>query len=190
MQVAQRLYEAGLITYHRTDGGEVASEAQQAALQVIARAFGGDYVPNQPHTYQAKTKHAQEAHEAIRPTDVTRLPEQVDGDGAALYALIWQRFIASQMAPARYAMQVVEIRAGQTRDTPFPVTFQAKGRRLIFDGFLRVYQEPPDPDAEPDDEVDDLPFLQENEQLHSARMVTHRAPNQSTTPLYRSLAGA
>jgi len=165
MQIAQRLYEAGLITYHRTDGADVAPEAQRAALQHIARTFGGDYVPNQPHSYQAKTKHAQEAHEAIRPTDVAQLPAQVEGDGAALYALIWQRFVASQMAPARYAAQLVEVLAGKTHGQPYPLSFQAKARTLTFEGFLKVYQEPPDPDAEAETETA-LPFLQESTALH------------------------
>ncbi|MCD4685051.1 MAG: type I DNA topoisomerase [Anaerolineae bacterium] len=165
MQIAQRLYEAGQITYHRTDGVDVAPEAQRAALQYIARTFGGDYVPNKPHSYQAKTKHAQEAHEAIRPADVARVPDQVDGDGAALYALIWQRFVASQMAPARYAAQVVEILAGKTLEQPYPLSFQAKGRSLTFDGFLKVYQAPPDPDAEVETESD-LPFLSESTALN------------------------
>ncbi|MCL4237645.1 MAG: type I DNA topoisomerase [Anaerolineae bacterium] len=165
MQIAQRLYEAGQITYHRTDGVDVAPEAQRAALQHIARTYGGDYVPNQPQSYQAKAKHAQEAHEAIRPTDVAQLPVQVEGDGAALYALIWQRFVASQMAEARYAVQAVEILAGKTQGHAYPLTFQAKGRSLIFDGFLKVYQEPPDPDAEAEQDSQ-LPFLQESTALH------------------------
>ncbi len=165
MQIAQYLYEAGQITYHRTDGVDVAPEAQRAALLYIAQTFGGDYVPNQPHSYQAKTKYAQEAHEAIRPTDVTRLPDQVEGDGAALYALIWQRFVASQMAEARHTVQVVEILAGKTLGQPYPLTFEAKGRTLTFDGFLKVYQEPPDPDAEAEQD-NQLPFLQEGAALH------------------------
>jgi DNA topoisomerase-1 len=148
MQIAQRLYEAGQITYLRTDGVEVAPEAQEAARRHIAASYGGDYIPNQPPLYQAKTQHAQEAHEAIRPADTARLPDQVEGDGAALYSLIWRRFVASQMAPARYAVQVVEILAGKTHGQPYPLTFEAKGRTLAFDGFLKVYQELPDPDAE------------------------------------------
>jgi DNA topoisomerase I len=164
MQIAQRLYEAGQITYHRTDGVDVAPEAQRAALQHIARTFGGDYVPNQPHSYQAKAKHAQEAHEAIRPTDVTREPDAVEGDGAALYALIWQRFVASQMARARYAVQLVEVLAGKTHGQPYPLSFRAKGRTLVFDGFLKVHQEPPDPDTEAEDTTN-LPPLSEGAQL-------------------------
>jgi len=151
MQVAQRLYEAGQITYHRTDGADVAPEAQDAARRFIAQTCGGDYVPNEPPVYQAKARHAQEAHEAIRPTDVMRLPQEVEGDGAGLYALIWRRFVASQMAPARYAVQMVEILAGKTQGQPYPLSFQVRGRTLVFDGFLKVYRDPPDPDAEPEE---------------------------------------
>jgi DNA topoisomerase-1 len=148
MQIAQRLYEAGYITYHRTDGVDVAPEAQDAARRFIAATYGGDDIPDEPPVYRTKTKHAQEAHEAIRPTDVARTPEAVEGDGAALYALIWQRFVASQMAPARYAAQTVEVLTGKTPGQPYPVTFEARGRTPIFDGFLKVYQETPDPDME------------------------------------------
>ncbi|HMN11902.1 MAG TPA: type I DNA topoisomerase [Bellilinea sp.] len=179
MQIAQRLYEAGQITYHRTDGVDVAPEAQRAALQFIARTFGGDYVPNQPHSYQAKTKHAQEAHEAIRPTDVTRVPDEIEGDGATLYTLIWQRFVASQMAPARYAVQVAEILAGKTHSQPYPLSFRAKGRTLTFDGFLKVYQEPPDPDTEVEPDHS-LPFLQEGTALQW--VAWQPAERQTKTP--------
>ena len=138
MEIAQRLYEAGQITYHRTDGVDVAPEAQRAALQYIARTFGGDYVPNQPHSYQAKAKHAQEAHEAIRPTDVTREPDAVEGDGAALYRLIWQRFVASQMAPSVSDVTTVEIEA--TRAGSADVAgVRASGSVLKDPGWLRVY---------------------------------------------------
>ena len=191
MQIAQRLYEAGQITYHRTDGVDVAPEAQRAALQYVARTYGGDYVPNQPHSYQAKTKHAQEAHEAIRPTDVTRLPDQVEGDGAALYALIWQRFVASQMAPARYAVQLVEVLAGKTHGQPYPLSFQVKGRTLVFDGFLKIYQDPPDPDAEAEDSAN-LPPLREGAQLRMtewqpAERQTKAPPRFTEASLVREL---
>ncbi|HML20999.1 MAG TPA: type I DNA topoisomerase [Aggregatilinea sp.] len=165
MQVAQRLYEAGQITYHRTDGADIAPEAQDAARRLIALTYGGDYVPNEPQIYLAKSKHAQEAHEAIRPTDVTRLPQDVKGDGAELYGLIWRRFVASQMASARYAVQVAEVLAGKTHGLPYPLSFQVKGRMLVFDGFLKIYQDPPDPDAEPE-ENPILPPLSEGAALH------------------------
>jgi DNA topoisomerase-1 len=170
---------------------DIAPEAQRAALQVIARTYGGDYVPNQPHRYQAKAEHAQEAHEAIRPTNVARLPDTVEGDGAALYALIWQRFVASQMAPARYAMQLVEVLAGKTHSQPYPLAFRVKGRTPVFDGFLKVYQEPPDPDAEADDTAD-LPPLSEGAVLRlvewlPAERQTQAPPRFTEASLVREL---
>jgi DNA topoisomerase-1 len=148
MQIAQNLYEAGRITYHRTDGVSTAPEAVEAVRRLIVSTYGGDYVPNEPATYEAKAKYAQEAHEGIRPADVTQLPPAVEGDGSSLYGLIWQRFIASQMAAAQYVVQTVPIWVGKTAGQPYPLLFQAKGRSLKFDGFLKVYQESPDPDAE------------------------------------------
>jgi DNA topoisomerase-1 len=148
MQVAQRLYEAGQITYPRTEGVDVAPDAQDAARRYVGQAFGGDYLPDQPPVYQAQARHTQEAHEAIQPGDVTRIPEQIEGDGAALYALIWRRSVASQMAPARYAVQTVEVLAGKTHGQPYPLTFEARGKALAFDGFLTLYREPPDPGTE------------------------------------------
>jgi len=164
MQIAQRLYEAGQITYMRTDGVEVAPEAQEAARRHIAATYGGDYIPNQPPVYEAKTKHAQEAHEAIRPTEVTHLPQEVEGDGAALYALIWKRFVASQMAPARYAIQTIPVWAGKAPGQPYPLLFEARGRTLVFEGFLKAYQELPDPDVEAEAETS-LPPLAEGAAL-------------------------
>jgi len=160
MQIAQRLYEAGLITYLRTDGAEVAPEAQEAARRSIAATYGGDYIPNQPPVYQPHTQRAQEAHEAIRPTDVTRIPQDTEGEGAALYDLIWRRFAASQMAQARYAAQVVEILAGKTHGQSYPLTFEVRSRALVFDGFLKVYQEPLDPDAEIEEEAPLPPLVE------------------------------
>src|SRR5690606_11320229 len=105
MTLAQTLYEQGLITYHRTDGVSVAPEAQAAARVFVQREYGDAYLPPTPPAYKTKAANAQEAHEAIRPTDVLHLPdENPDGDGAKLYALIWKRFIASQMNPARYTV--------------------------------------------------------------------------------------
>ena len=149
MQLAQTLYESGGITYHRTDAVHVDPEAQTAAREVIQREYGDAYLPPTPPTYKAKSAHAQAAHEAIRPTDVAKLPdEKADGDGAKLYALIWRRFIASQMTPARYTVTGALIHAGKSTDKPFPLVFQARGRELTFDGFLRVYEEPDDGDEE------------------------------------------
>lgn len=165
MTLAQMLYEQGLITYHRTDGVLVAPEAQTAAREVIGREYGDGYLPPIPPTYETKTANAQEAHEAIRPTDVARLPEGPEGDGAKLYALIWQRFVASQMTPARYTLTAALIHAGKSQAKPFPLVFKAQGRELLFDGFLRVYQEPDDVDVEGEDESGSVPTLKEGQAL-------------------------
>ena len=165
MQLAQTLYEQGRITYHRTDGVSVAPEAQAAAREVIGQAYGDGYLPPTPPIYKVKSKGAQEAHEAIRPTDVAKLPDdKADGDGAKLYALIWRRFIASQMSPARYTVTGALIHAGKTTDKPFPLVFKASGRELIFDGFLRVYEEPDDVDDETETSRT-MPSLKEGQSL-------------------------
>ena len=164
MALAQTLYEQGLITYMRTDGVSVAPEAQTAARDYITREHGADYLPSEPPTYTVKTANAQEAHEAIRPTDIIRLPQEAKGDGAALYGLIWKRFMASQMAPVLYTLTGAVIYAGKVQGQPFPMEFRAQGRSLLFDGFLKVYQEPADEGDEA--EVDGtLPLLSENQLL-------------------------
>lgn len=166
MQVAQMLYEAGLITYHRTDGVSVAQEAQQAAGMVILRQYGEQYLPEQPPVYKTKSANAQEAHEAIRPTDVNHLPDAEKGEGAALYELIWKRFVASQMANATYTVTAAILHAGQSQQKPFPLELRAQGRELAFDGFLRVYEEPAD-DGEDEDNEDaaTVPVLKQGQML-------------------------
>jgi DNA topoisomerase-1 len=124
----------------------------------------GTTSPTSRRFTRQKTKHAQEAHEAIRPAEVTRLPQEVEGDGAALYALIWKRFVASQMAPARYTIQTVPVWAGKAPGQPYPLLFEARGRTLAFEGFLKVYQELPDPDVEAEAETS-LPALVEGTAL-------------------------
>lgn len=166
MQLAQTLYEQGLITYHRTDGVTVAPEAQTAVREVILRDYGDAYLPPTSPAYKVKAANAQEAHEAIRPTDVSKLPEEhADGDGVKLYALIWRRFIASQMNPARYTLTGALIHAGKSTDKPFPLIFKAQGRELAFDGFLRVYEEPDDGDADDADAEGSVPALKEGQAL-------------------------
>jgi DNA topoisomerase-1 len=179
MTLAQTLYEASWITYHRTDGVAVAPEAQAAARAYIERAYGADYLPSEAPTYTVKTANAQEAHEAIRPTDVNRLPSETEGDGAALYALIWHRFIASQMAPAIYSVAGAQVYAGKQVEQPFPLEFRAQGRTLQFEGFLKVYEEPPDED---DDTLSDslLPDLHEGQLL--TLVVPQIAEHQTRAP--------
>jgi len=184
MALAQTLYEQGWITYMRTDGVSIAPEAQTVARDYIAREHGADYLPPEPPTYTVKTANAQEAHEAIRPTDVNHLPQAVEGDGAALYALIWQRFIASQMSPALYTFTGAVIYAGKAPGQPFPMEFRAQGRSLLFDGFLKVYEEPADEGEEGDEETGTLPPLKDNQvlKLVAPQVADHqtRAPARYT----------
>ena len=167
MMVAQQLYEGvdvqgeghvGLITYMRTDSTRIADEAQQAARHLIAQTYGASYVPVQPKQYK-KGGAAQDAHEAIRPTGVERLPDDVakllTNDQARLYKLIWQRFVASQMAPAVFDVVTVDIAAKN-------YLFRATGSTVKFDGFLRVYREgKDDPNQIEDEDRQPLPPLTE-----------------------------
>ena len=157
MRVAQRLYEGveiggetvGLITYMRTDGVDMAPEAVSAARGVIASEYGDRYCPPAPRRYSTKAKNAQEAHEAIRPTDMGRLPPSVanrlDPDQARLYELIWTRTIASQMESATLERTSVEI---QAEVGPRRIELRATGQVVKFDGFLRLYREDRDDPAE------------------------------------------
>jgi len=165
MALAQTLYEQGWITYMRTDGVSIVPEAQEAARDYIASEHGVDYLPPEPPIYTVKTANAQEAHEAIRPKDVNQLPHEADGDGAALYALIWKRFIASQMSPALYTVTGAVIYAGKAQGQPFPMEFRAQGRSLLFDGFLKVYEEPSDEGETEDENNETLPPLKDNQML-------------------------
>lgn len=168
MALAQTLYEQGWISYHRTDGVAVAPEAQTAARDLIRREYGEDYLPSDPPPFRSKIRNAQEAHEAIRPTDLSRMPTppDTDGDGAALYALIWKRFIASQMAPALYNLKRLMIYAGKRHGHPYPVEFRAQQRSLLFDGFLKLYEEPAeDDDTNENENADPLPHLTEGQPL-------------------------
>jgi len=140
MGVAQLLYEAGRITYHRTDAVQVAPEAQTAARELIVQHYGEDYLPSEAPTYIRRGASIQGAHEAIRPVTVADLPDdKATGDGAQLYALIWQRFVASQMIAARDRVQTIQVAAGSTSDKPLPLRLQARTRQPEFDGFRRVY---------------------------------------------------
>ena len=134
MTLAQRLYEAGLITYMRTDSVNLSTEARQAAEVEINNAYGSQY--SKPRNYKGKSKGAQEAHEAIRPTDFSRHTVNIDRDQARLYELIWKRAIASQMSEAQLERTNVKIGAS-THDQQFT----ANGEMIKFDGFLKVYLE-------------------------------------------------
>ncbi|MEM9394935.1 MAG: type I DNA topoisomerase [Pseudomonadota bacterium] len=156
MSTAQRLYEAGYITYMRTDGIDMAPEAVMSARDAIKDRFGETYLPNSPRMYKNKAKNAQEAHECIRPTDMTRAPDKLkltDADQRKLYDLIWKRTIASQMAAARLERTTVDI---GTQDGQ--VTLRATGQVIVFDGFMKVYTEGRDDDVL-DDEDKRLPQI-------------------------------
>jgi DNA topoisomerase-1 len=158
MSAAQRLYEAGHITYMRTDGIDMAPEAVMAARAEIGRRFGAPYVPDSPRMYKNKAKNAQEAHECIRPTDMgadaasLRLAE---ADQRKLYDLIWKRTIASQMAAARLERTTADIASADGH-----VVLRATGQVVLFDGFLAVYDEGRDDD---DDDSARLPQLMQGE---------------------------
>jgi DNA topoisomerase-1 len=156
MTMAQRLYEAGLITYMRTDSVNLSDEARQGAQAEIETAYGSNY--SNPRNYKGKAKGAQEAHEAIRPTDFSRHTVDIDRDQARLYELIWKRAIASQMSDAQLERTNVKI-AGSTHKE----TFTANGEVIKFEGFLKVYLEgTDDEDAEQDGM---LPAMQIQETL-------------------------
>ncbi len=149
MSAAQRLYEAGHITYMRTDGIDMAPEAVMAARDEIKRRFGADYVPDSPRMYKNKAKNAQEAHECIRPTDMALSPDKLkstEADQKKLYDLIWKRTIASQMAAARMERTTVDVGSADGQ-----VVLRATGQVVLFDGFLKVYDEGRDDDGDEDD---------------------------------------
>ena len=175
MQLAQKLYEGidlggetvGLITYMRTDGVQLSQDAVFSIRDDIGKNFGDRYLPNSPRMYKNKSKNAQEAHEAIRPTDVRRHPREMaarlDKDMARLYELIWKRTVACQMASAELDQTTVTIQAADNR-----AEFRATGSIITFDGFLKLYQETKDEPAQSSEEDEDgrlLPSMAEGEAL-------------------------
>nr|MBA2717088.1 DNA topoisomerase I [Propionibacteriales bacterium] len=167
MQVAQRLYENGFITYMRTDSITLSATAIAAARAQVAELFGHDYLPPAPRSYQSKVKNAQEAHEAIRPAgEYFRAPGQtgLSGDEFRLYELIWMRTVASQMKDAEG--RSVSVRIAATATTGELCEFSASGRVITFHGFLKAYVEgADDPDSERDDRETRLPDLAEHDPL-------------------------
>ena len=180
MQAAQKLYEGvdeagGLITYMRTDGVQSSPEAIAEARKVIGTRFGESYVPEQPRHYKTKAKNAQEAHEAIRPTSLARLPSQVrlEGDLGRLYELVWKRMMASQMESARIERTTVDL------DTADGKTgLRAVGQVIQFDGYLAVYEEGRD-DAGDDEDSRRLPAI---DQGATAKVIEARADQHFTEP--------
>jgi DNA topoisomerase-1 len=203
MGIAQRLYEGvdmgeegsvALITYMRTDSVNVSADALTQVRDMIPEKFGSSYLPEKPNYYKSK-KDAQEAHEAVRPTDVTRTPEDVrkylDDDLFKLYQLIWQRFVASQMMPAVFDQTTIDISAGD-------YTFRATGSVQKFDGYLRVYQTPAAVTDRDDDEKDDdgegknLPRVEEGQilrldQIRPDQHFTEPPPRYTEATLVKEL---
>lgn len=173
MRIAQRLYEGidikgetvGLITYMRTDGIDMAPEAITGIRTMIGKNYGKDYVPDAPRRYQNKSKNAQEAHEAIRPTEASRTPREVkgslDSDQSRLYELIWNRAVASQMQSAELERTTVDIEAKVASRL---LELRATGQVIKFDGFLTLYQEGHDDETE-DEEGKRLPAMSQGEPL-------------------------
>jgi len=198
MRIAQRLYEGvdifgdtvGLITYMRTDGVSMSSEAIGAARRLIEQQYGGRYRPDEPRVYKTQAKNAQEAHEAIRPTDMFGRPEKLAGDldpeQRQLYELVWKRAVASQMAAAIIDQVAVDI-APSDRS----VQFRATGSTVQFDGFLALYREDED-DADDSEENRRLPSLKERDALRRGNVdpqqhFTQPPPRYSEASLVKKL---
>ncbi|MBD0838838.1 type I DNA topoisomerase [Streptomyces sp. TRM68416] len=173
MQVAQKLYENGFITYMRTDSTTLSDTAVAAARAQVTQLYGADYLPSAPRTYAGKVKNAQEAHEAIRPSgDRFRTPAEtgLTGDQFKLYELIWKRTVASQMKDA--TGNSVTVKIGGTAADGRDVEFSASGKTITFHGFLKAYVEgADDPNAELDDRERRLPQVSEGDRL-SAEEIT------------------
>ncbi|QIE40646.1 type I DNA topoisomerase [Rhodobacteraceae bacterium SC52] len=164
MSAAQRLYEAGHITYMRTDGIDMAPEAVTAARDAIKGRYGDSYLPSSPRIYKNKAKNAQEAHECIRPTDLSQDAADLrisDPDQSKLYDMIWKRTIASQMAAARLERTTIDVGSKDEQ-----VVLRATGQVIMFDGFLKVYEEGRDDVGDEDDAR--LPQVAEGDALKSS----------------------
>jgi len=185
MRVAQGLYEDGLITYMRTDGVDMAPEAISGARRAIASRYDAGYVPDRPRQYQSKIKNAQEAHEAIRPTDFDRA-RAASGDHARLYELVYNRALASQMASARLERTTVELSDGTGR-----AVLRASGQVVLFPGYLALYEEGRDEKAE-DEEGARMPALREGDApvkiaVEATQSFTQPPPRYSEASLVKRL---
>jgi DNA topoisomerase-1 len=185
MRVAQGLYEQGLITYMRTDGVDMAPEAISAARRTIAERYDSGYVPDRPRQYTTKAKNAQEAHEAIRPTDFSQR-RAASGDHARLYELVYNRALASQMASARLERTTVELSDGTGR-----AVLRATGQAVLFPGYLALYEEGRDEKSD-DEESARMPVLREGDSpaktgVESTQHFTQPPPRYSEASLVKRL---
>lgn len=190
MQAAQKLYEEGRITYMRTDGVNMAEEAYHAAREHIQGNYGAQYLPEKPRRYTSKQKNAQEAHEAIRPTNFSLRPDdykQSDGDLWKLYALIWRRAVASQMEPAQFERTTIDL---PNKDGS--ASLRATGQVLIFDGFIKLYTEGRDETDKDEDAEARLPKLSEGQhadllEAKSEQHFTNPPPRYTEASLVKRL---
>ncbi|MEO8453741.1 MAG: type I DNA topoisomerase [Sphingomicrobium sp.] len=185
MRVAQALYEQGLITYMRTDGVDMAPEAISAARRAITARYDAGYVPDRPRQYQSKIKNAQEAHEAIRPTDFDQA-HAASGDHARLYELVYNRALASQMASARLERTTVELADGAGR-----AVLRASGQVVLFPGYLALYEEGRDEKGE-DEEGARMPAMREGDApaktgVEATQHFTQPPPRYSEASLVKRL---
>jgi DNA topoisomerase-1 len=185
MRVAQGLYEDGLITYMRTDGVDMAPEAVSAARKAIADRYDSGYVPDKPRHYTTKAKNAQEAHEAIRPTDFSR-SSAASGDHARLYELVYNRALASQMASARLERTTVELADGTGK-----AVLRATGQVVLFPGYLALYEEGRD-DRLDDEDAARMPALREGDApaktaVEATQHFTQPPPRYSEASLVKRL---
>ncbi len=209
MQLAQELYEDGLITYMRTDSVSVSPEAIAATRRVIEADYGSDYLPSSPRRFQTRTRNAQEAHEAIRPVDVARRPQTVRGmargDAGRLYEVIWQRMVASQMAAARIRTDKARIEARRSGGFPARMTLEARASTLVFAGWLALYGASAERGSAPPETLADgeiaapvnsrMPVLAQDQlvqahAVHPAQHFTKPPPRYSEATLVRALEAA
>ena len=188
MQIAQKLYEAGLITYMRTDSINLSQEAIKVIREMIQTEYGEKYLPEKPRLYKNNSKNAQEAHEAIRPTNATRKPESldVDTDSRKLYDLIWKRTLACQMESALLDKVGIDIPSKDGK-----IQLRATGQTIAFPGFIKVYKEDLDDDKGEDDNAI-LPMMNEGETLttkevHADQHFTEPPPRFSEASLVKKL---
>jgi DNA topoisomerase-1 len=189
MSAAQRLYEAGYITYMRTDGIDMAPEAVSAARDAIKERYGAEYVPQSPRIYKNKAKNAQEAHECIRPTEMTRTVDDLkaaEPDQRKLYDLIWKRTLACQMEGARLERTTVDIASADAQ-----IELRATGQVVQFDGFMRVYEEGRD-DQIVDEDDKRLPQIMEGEaaekrQINPEQHFTQPPPRYTEATLVKKM---
>lgn len=172
MQIAQKLYEDGLITYMRTDAVNLSADAIKSCREAILKYFGESYLPKEPKEYKTKSKNAQEAHEAIRPSDVMNTPKKMEvklaTDEHKLYELIWKRTVACQMNPAILDKVVID-----SKSEDMQILLRANGQVIEFDGFLKLYQESKD-DSDDDDENRILPNVEQGEKVDKGEITTEQ----------------